>query len=371
MQTFNYDRLFNGETWLHNGHIVISDGQITHLAKGKLATADAHLEGEVIPGLIDVQVNGGGGVLLNHSPSVAGLQKMYQAHAQFGTSAMLPTLITDDIEVIEQTAQAISQARELAGILGVHFEGPHLSVPKKGAHSGEKIRPISSREWAVYERTDLGIKHLTVAAECVSVDDIKRLVANDVIVSIGHSNATYEQTMAAVAAGASGFTHLFNAMSPFTSREPGVVGAALLADEAWCGVICDGHHVAWPSLELAIKTKPRGKVMLVTDAMSLIGTDAMEFEFFNRKVLRDGDRLTSTTGELAGSHLDMISAVKNTAEHLDVSREEAIRMASLYPAQFLQRSDLGSINVGSKANFTILSDEFLVDSVYLQGKKIK
>jgi len=370
MQTYNFDRLFTGEVWLSDGHLVVSGGVITHLGEGKLASANHYLRGEVIPGLIDVQVNGGGGILLNQSPSVSGLEKMFAAHASFGTSAMLPTLITDDIEVIEQTAEAIANAKSLGGILGVHFEGPHLSVPKKGAHSGEKIRPISDREWAVYERADLGIKHVTVAAECVSTQDIKRLVNNDVIVSIGHSNASYEQTVAAVDAGATGFTHLFNAMSPFTSREPGVVGAALLEDDTWCGIICDGHHVSWPSLLLALKAKPQGKMMLVTDAMSLIGTDANEFDFFNRKVIRDGDRLTSTTGELAGSHLDMISAVKNTVENLQVTREEAIRMASLYPAQFLKRNDLGRIAVGSKANLTILREEFLVDSVYLQGEKV-
>ena len=298
---------------------------------------------------------------------------MMAAHAAFGTVAMLPTLITDDVEVIASAADAIAQAVEAKepGILGVHFEGPHLSVPKKGTHEESKIRPISEAEWAVYERTDLGIKMVTLAPECVEITDIERLVRAGVIVCLGHTNATFEETNAALAAGAKGFTHLFNAMSPFTSREPGVVGSALLADDAWCGIIVDRHHVSSGALKVALRSKPKGKLVLVTDSMSLIGTDDSEFEFFGRKVIRSGDRLNSTTGELAGSHLDMLAAVNNAATDLGLTFEEAVAMASEYPAQFVGASSLGSLRIGSAASWVQLNqDNTQVLATVIDGQTI-
>jgi N-acetylglucosamine-6-phosphate deacetylase len=357
IQHFHFKTLFDGRTWHNNVTVEVSNGIIVDLYD--CVEEHACSSGNVVPGFIDTQVNGGGGALFNFEANRDGLKTMMAAHAAYGTVAMLPTLITDDAEVIAAAAEAIAQAVEAKepGILGVHFEGPHLSVPKKGTHEESKIRPISDAEWAVYERTDLGIKMVTLAPECVELADIERLVRAGVIVCLGHTNATFEQANAALAAGAKGFTHLFNAMSPFTSREPGVVGSALLADDAWCGIIVDRHHVTSGALKVALRSKPKGKLVLVTDSMSLIGTDDSEFEFFGRKVIRSGDRLNSTTGELAGSHLDMLAAVNNASNDLGLSFEEAIAMASEYPAQFVGASTLGSLRVGSAASWVQLNED--------------
>jgi len=359
MNTFFFEQVFTGTQWQSNVLVKVSEGLVSEWIPDSEPMEGAHYFSKVALGTIDLQVNGGGGVLLNQSPSPAALSQMMSAHAQFGTTAMLPTLITDDVSVIEATADAIAKsiARQLPGVLGIHFEGPHLSVAKKGTHAGEKIRPISEREWAVYERDDLGVKLITLAPESVSVSDIKRMVRAEVKVFIGHSNASYDQTRAALDAGAVGFTHLYNAMSPFTSREAGVVGAALLDEHSWCGVINDGHHVSNEALKIALRMKPRGKVVLVTDAMSLIGTDDHQFKFFDRTVYRDGDRLTSTTGELAGSHLDFITAIRRTNELLGVGFDEAWRMASVYPAQCLGLSQRTELGLGACASWVHLSED--------------
>ncbi len=371
IQHFHFKALFDGRTWHNSVTVEVSDGLIVDMYD--CVKEDECLNGNVVPGFIDTQVNGGGGALFNFETNRDGLKTMMAAHASFGTVAMLPTLITDDVEVIAAAADAIAQAVEAKepGILGVHFEGPHLSVPKKGTHEESKIRPISEAEWAVYERTDLGIKMVTLAPECVEITDIERLVRAGVIVCLGHTNATFEETNAALAAGAKGFTHLFNAMSPFTSREPGVVGSALLADDAWCGIIVDRHHVSSGALKVALRSKPKGKLVLVTDSMSLIGTDDSEFEFFGRKVIRSGDRLNSTTGELAGSHLDMLAAVNNAATDLGLTFEEAVAMASEYPAQFVGASSLGSLRIGSAASWVQLNqDNTQVLATVIDGQTI-
>lgn len=367
--TFHAQRLFDGERFLTDVYFQARAGK-SHFLTSPQEQA-TRLEGLVVPGFIDVQVNGGGGAFFNAEPNLACLKKMVQAHGQFGTTAMMPTLITDDIKVMGAAADAIAQAisTQVPGIAGVHFEGPHLSLPKKGTHSEQFIRPISAAEMAIYERDDLGLKMLTLAPEHVSTADIKRLVAMDVKVSLGHTNADYATTMAALDAGADGFTHLFNAMSPFTSREPGVVGAALWHDNSWCGLIVDGHHLHPDSAKLAIRTKQRGKIMLVTDAMPPVGTDVTEFDFFDgRKVYRTGDRLNSSTGELAGSVLDMASAVRNTVNTLDISLGEALRMASLYPAQYLGlQHSKGRLLEGFDADFVVLDEQLQAQATYLGG----
>ncbi|MFY8349270.1 N-acetylglucosamine-6-phosphate deacetylase [Pseudoalteromonas sp. SSM20] len=370
--TYFATRLFTGEQFLENVSFVVENGVITEFVNGQAAGAIA-LTGTVVPGFIDVQVNGGGGAFFNADQSVECVDKIAKAHGQFGTTALLPTLITDSVEVMERAADATAQAikDKVPGIVGVHFEGPHLSMPKKGTHSEKFIRPISEAEFAVFERQDLGIKVVTLAPENVSVADIKRLVAAGVKVSIGHTNADYQTVLAALEAGADGFTHLYNAMSAFTSREPGVVGAALTDTQSWCGLIVDGHHVHPVSAKFAIDSKTRGKIMLVTDAMPPVGTDDMEFDFFDgRKVIRTGDRLNSTTGELAGSVLDMAGAVRNTINTLDVSYAEALRMASLYPAQYLGLgTQKGRLVAGADADFVVMSDDYYAQETYVAGAK--
>lgn len=372
MKTFyRATRLFTADKFLDNALFSVENG-VFHLETSTTGSV-IELDGLVAPGFIDVQVNGGGGAFFNAEQSTQCLDRIAKAHGQFGTTALMPTLITDKVETMQAAADATAKAicEGVAGVLGIHFEGPHLSFPKKGTHSEQFIRPISEQEFAIYARQDLGIKMVTLAPENVSIADIERLVACGVKVSLGHTNADYTTTMAALNAGADGFTHLYNAMSPFTSREPGVVGAALWHDNSWCGLIVDGHHVHPLSAQLAIRTKQRGKIMLVTDAMPPVGTDDMEFDFFDgRKVIRTGDRLNSSTGELAGSVLDMASAVRNTINTLDVSLSESLRMAALYPAEYLNLKKKGRLLDGFDADFVVLDEHQFVKATYIAGNAV-
>ena len=317
-------------------------------------------------------INGGGGAFFNAEQSVDCLAQIARAHGQFGSTANMPTLITDDIAIMRRAADAVAEAvaKNTPGILGVHFEGPHLSLPKKGTHSEQFIRPISNEEFAIYERDDLGIKMVTLAPENVSAADIKRLVAMGVKVSLGHTNADYETTMSALDAGADGFTHLFNAMSAFTSREPGVVGAALWHDSSWCGLIVDGHHLHPDSAKLAIRTKQRGKIMLVTDAMPPVGTDAEEFDFFDgRKVYRTGDRLIQY-GRISWQCVGYGQCCAQHRKYLDISLAESLRMASLYPAQYLGSTVQRSTLNGFDADFVALDEHQQVQATYIGGIRL-
>ncbi len=365
------DRIFDGTTMHHQAQLTVVNGMVGSIGKID-GSADEHIRGTICPGFVDLQVNGGGGALLNTHANVDGLKTMFAAHRQFGTTAMLPTLITDTVDVMEHAADAVASAmaQNVAGIIGVHFEGPHLSVAKKGAHSEEYIRGLSDAEWAVLSRRDLGQIAVTVAPENVSTQDITKMRDLGIKVFLGHSNADYQTAQAAIDAGASGFTHLFNAMSPFTSREPGMVGAALLNDNALCGLIVDGHHVDYTACKLALKNKPAGSLVLVTDAMSVVGTDIERFAFFDREIIRTGDKLNSTTGELAGSALDMATAVRNTVSYLDIDLEEALRMASLYPAKYLGLDHLiGQLVSESRADFIALDENLLVTHSWVAGQQ--
>lgn len=361
--------LFDGSHWHSNVELSWQHGRITAIRPATGAVQ----AGTLVPGFIDLQVNGGGGVLFNTAPSLATLRQMMQAHARFGTSAMLPTVITDSVAIMQQTADVVAQAiaAKQPGIIGLHFEGPHLSVPKKGVHPAEHIRPLSAAELALYQRTDIGHKLITVAPENVSPDQIKQLVAVGVQVWLGHSNADAATVQQALAAGAKGFTHLYNAMSPLTSREPGMVGVALTDADSWCGIILDGLHLHPTAARLALAAKPRGKLLLVTDAMSPVGTDETEFAFFSGKVVRDGNKLTNEAGALAGSVLDMASAVRYAIQTLAVEPGEALRMASLYPAEALGCADnRGRLGQGYLADMLLLDAQYQVQQNWVAGSSI-
>jgi len=371
---FHAQRLFDGQAFLDDQVLTIIDGKITAIDQ-ETGNVDVSVKGLVVPGYIDLQINGGGGALFNDSPSVENLKIIMSAHAKFGTTAMMPTLITDVVEVMQQAADAIAQAisEGIPGILGIHFEGPHLSIAKKGTHCADYIRPISDAEWQVLARQDIGQVIVTLAPETVGVEDIERMVALGIKVCLGHTNADYQTTQQAIDAGATGFTHLFNAMSPLQGREPGVVGAALLNNSTSCGLIVDGFHVDYASCKLAIQAKPQGKIFLVTDAMPPVGTDQTQFALYDRIVYVDNGKLTSTTGELAGSSLDMASAVKNTHEGLGIALDEALRMGSLYPAQYLYQDQgviRGELVEGKQADMVVLNDDLSVKETWISGQKI-
>lgn len=366
------DKVFDGQRFLTQASVEVANGQIVAVHDEVMPGA-IYYKGVLTAGFIDYHVNGGGGLLFNFDPVAETLSTMLMAHAKFGTTAILPTLITDNINTMVAAADAVASARKsnATGILGIHFEGPHLSVPKKGVHIESFIRPISEHEHALFSRTDLGVKLITLAPENVPDQDISTLLENDVKVSIGHTNADYDRAMMAIELGADGFTHLFNAMSPFASREPGVLGAALTADSAFCGIILDGHHMHYTSAKLAHKAKPKGKLLIVTDAMSTIGSDQKGFDFFGIEVVQEGDKLTTKEGTLAGSALDMVTAVKNAVEHVGIELDEALNMASLYPAQYLGVSEkMGSIQVGKQADLIIINDQFQVSNTWIAGELV-
>ena len=362
-------KLFDGERFYNNCRVTINNGKILAI-EPNVPDSQVNYQGLLVPGYIDLQVNGGGGVLFNSTPTVEGIKAIFAAHNKFGTTAMLPTFITDNVDQMALAAQAISDAinEGVTGIVGVHFEGPHLSVAKKGAHIAEYVRPISEAEWEILSRKDLGKIIVTIAPETVQADDISRMVSLGIKVCIGHTNADYKTAQQAVDAGASGFTHLYNAMSALTSREPGVVGCALLNDHTYSGLIIDGHHVDYTSCEIALKAKAQGSVFLVTDAMPPVGTEDNQFAFFDRTVYLHDGKLTSTTGELAGSVLDMATAVKNCRKFAHQSLDEALRMASLYPANYINESHhRGRLTVNHCADMVLLDDNFNVQKTWVGG----
>ena len=375
-QTLYFERLFTGSRFVDNVAVTIVDGKIIEMSVDTQVdnqVSSKQIKGLAVPGFIDVQVNGGGGVLFNDAPTVASIGQIAAAHAQFGTCGLLPTLITDKVDVMAQAANAVAEAIASGdrSILGIHFEGPHLSVAKKGVHSEQLIRSITDAEFEVLLRKDIGIRVVTVAPENVAIEDIRTLVNDGVKVCLGHSNADYDTVLKALAAGASGFTHLFNAMSAMQSREPGMVGAALADDNSWCGLILDGHHVATGSAKVALKAKGADKIMLVTDAMPPVGTQMQSFPFFGTEVHRSGNRLNVDSGALAGSVLDMASAVKYCINHVEASPQNAYRMASTSPAAFLGLDKmLGQLKVGFDASFVVLDEQHSVSQTWIAGENV-
>ena len=330
----------------------------------------------LVPGFIDIQVNGGGGVLLNEQPDVEGIRTICAAHARFGTTALLPTLITDSREVTATTIAAGLAAREarVPGFLGLHLEGPHLSVARKGAHDPAFIRPMEQADLdrIVAARRGLDVLLTTLAPENATNNQIAALHAAGVTVSLGHSDSGYETAAAAVEAGARMMTHLFNAMSQLGNREPGMVGAALDLGHLNAGLIADGYHVHPVSIGAALRAKRGpGRIFLVTDAMSPIGTDMTSFFLNGREIFREGGRLTLADGTLAGADIDMASCVRYMRDTVGVELEEALRMASLYPAEAIGMTGRkGRLTHGHDADFAVIDGGVNVVATWIGGTPV-
>ncbi|WP_213980820.1 N-acetylglucosamine-6-phosphate deacetylase [Sphingomonas sp. dw_22] len=369
----------NGRVLLAEGFrddvaVLVEDGRIAAILPAADLPANAvrhDLAGRMlVPGFIDTQVNGGGGVLFNDEPTIEGIAAIAAAHRRFGTIGLLPTLISDDISVVRRAVAAVDAAIEagVPGVLGIHIEGPFLNIDRRGIHLPEKIRRIDEESLGVLTSLKHGRTLVTLAPEQTSPDVIRRLVDAGVIVAAGHSNATYEQAIAAAGAGLTGITHLFNAMSPLTSRAPGLVGAALERDDLIAGIIVDGHHVSPVTLKLALRCKPPESLMLVTDAMPSVGSDASEFTLQGRRILVRGGMCTDADGTLAGSNLDMASAVRNAVSMLGVSLATAIAMASRSPARLLRlTTERGRIAPGQAADFVALNDSLRIAGTWIAG----
>ncbi|MCR9135333.1 MAG: N-acetylglucosamine-6-phosphate deacetylase [Alphaproteobacteria bacterium] len=372
--------VFDGELWHRDSAVLHENGQI----KGILPVGDIAEtiplqrldEGHLVPGFVDLQVNGGGGALLNDDPTVEAIETICRAHAPYGTTALLPTLITDTPEMTRRAVDAAKMAleRPVAGCLGLHLEGPHLSKARRGAHDPQLIREAMETDIVELIEAARGLDNLlvTMAPESVSTDQVRQLVAGGVRVSLGHSAADYGKATAMIEAGAHMVTHLFNAMSPLGHREPGVVGAALETGSVYAGLIADGYHVDPATMAIALRAKRGpGKIFLVTDAMSTIGTDLRSITLNGREITRADGRLTLADGTLAGADIDMISSVRVLMDSVGLPLDEALRMASLYPAEAMGVSDsVGSLKAGRRADFVQLTPELEIGEVWICGNSV-
>ncbi|WP_332303627.1 N-acetylglucosamine-6-phosphate deacetylase [Rhizobium sp. GR12] len=370
-------RIFDGAAW-HDGKVLLTqDGHVAAISDGVPAEAEAiDADGLLIaPGFIDLQVNGGGGVMFNNQPDVTGIARICSAHAQFGTTGLMVTLITDRPDVTSKAAQAGIAALKahVPGFLGLHFEGPHLSVPRKGTHDPALIRKMETADLEVLIgcKAKLPFVMTTIAPENTTVEQVAALRQAGIVVSLGHTDAGLDVATAYADAGASMVTHLFNAMSPLGHREPGLVGAALANGKLDCGLIADGFHVDPAAIGIALRAKNGpAHIFLVTDAMSTIGTDDDGFELNGRRVYRNGGRLTLADGTLAGADIDMLSCIRFMLEKMEMPLEEALRMASAYPAQAIGASAKGKLLPGFDADFVMLTPDLQMHSTWISGEKI-
>jgi N-acetylglucosamine-6-phosphate deacetylase len=365
-------RALSAQGWRDDAAVIVENGRIVELATRIPPNAEVRdLSGRILlPGFIDCQVNGGGGVLFNDQPDVDGIRAIGAAHRRFGTTGFLPTLISDTADKMRAAIGAVDAAiaENVPGVLGIHLEGPFLSRARKGVHAEKYLHAPDESELRLAESLHRGVTLLTLAPECVPGDAIRQLARAGVIISAGHSNADYATVRVALDSGVRGFTHLFNAMSPLTSRAPGVVGAALDDPDSWCGVIVDGHHVDAASLRVALKAKPRGRIFLVTDAMPPVGAADPSY-VLNGETITARDGICQTAdGTLAGSALNMIDAVRNAIDMLGVPLDEAARMASTYPAEFLGLGAThGRIEAGCCATFTVVDQDLRVTETWIDG----
>ncbi len=373
-------RIFDGTSWHEDAALVFAGSRIEAIRPmAELPEGIDRIDAEgglIVPGFIDLQVNGGGGVLLNEEQTVAGLRQICAAHAKFGTTALLPTLITDTYEITSRTVEAGKQAKTegVPGFLGLHLEGPHLSVARKGAHDPKLIRPMEEKdiELMLSCRDVFDAMMITIAPENVTAEQAARLAQAGFMVSLGHTDTTCEVAKTYAEAGVRTVTHLFNAMSPLGHREPGVVGAALDIGSLHVGIIADGIHVHPAAMGVALRAKKGpGRIFIVTDAMSTIGTDMKSFTLNGREILRRDGRLTLADGTLAGADIDMISSVRFAHAALGLPIEEALRMASAYPAEAAYLADRkGALKPGFDADFALLTAELGMKSTWIGGVKV-
>ncbi|HUK01073.1 MAG TPA: N-acetylglucosamine-6-phosphate deacetylase [Steroidobacteraceae bacterium] len=324
----------------------------------------------LVPGFIDIQVNGGGGVLFNDHPDSESIRAIGAAHRRFGTTGFLPTLISDDLTMIARAIAAVQEAIDarVPGVLGIHIEGPFLNRARRGVHDEKHLRPLDAGAISSLCGLKRGRTLLTLAPEMTAPELIGALTAQGVVVCAGHSDATFAEVTSAIGAGLRGFTHLFNAMSPLTAREPGMVGAALYDDTTWCGIIVDGHHVDPVTLRLALRCKRHDRFMLVTDAMPAVGSPADSFVLQGRTIRVVDGVCRDEDGTLAGTALDMAGALRNAISLLGLDLNAALRMTSEYPADFLGLGhELGRIAPHHRANFALLDDELQVVRTWIDG----
>lgn len=371
-------RIFTGEEFLDDYALVLAGEKIDALlprAQLDPSIPQTLLVGGVLAaGFIDLQVNGGGGAFFTNDTSVSAIQTILDGHRPTGTTSLLPTLISDTREVHQAGVKAVADAvaAGMKGVLGVHVEGPFFDMARRGAHNERYIRAMEQADidWLVASvkgQHDFKVM-LTLAPEHAAPGQIKQLTSAGVVICAGHTDAHYESVVNALKEGLSGFTHLYNAMRPTTGREPGVVGAALEDANSWCGIIIDTYHVHAASARIAYSAKPKGKMYLVTDAMSTVGSPEKSFQIYGETIYEKDGCLVNAEGRLAGSAIGMIDAVRLNTTWVGVELAESLRMASLYPAQFMQVDDyLGRIANGYRADLVHFTDDYRVTHTWVAG----
>jgi len=355
------ERLFDGQTLRSGMALGLSGGRVATVVPAAGLAGGRAVAGTISPGFVDLQVNGGGDVLMNTTPTSAGMAAIAAAHRRFGTVALLPTVITDAPEVLDAAVAAALEAVGLPGILGLHIEGPHLSLARRGTHAARFVRPMDAVTVTQVRRLrDAGIAvMITVAPEGVQPGQIAALAAMGAVVSLGHSDTTAESARAALDEGATCFTHLFNAMSPMLSRSPGVTGACINS-QAYAGIICDGHHVADEMVGLAIRARPvPDRMFLVSDAMSTVG-GSDRFTLYGEEVRLVDGRLVNAEGSLAGAHVTMALSVARLIRVVGIAPELALRMAVTVPATLIGAGLQAGVMGRDLADLIVLDADWVV-----------
>ncbi|WP_062116709.1 N-acetylglucosamine-6-phosphate deacetylase [Aureimonas sp. AU40] len=369
--------IFDGVRTRRNAALIVKDGMVEGIAESVDLDPDLPVErldgGTLAPGFVDIQVNGGGGVLLNDRPDVEGVRAICEAHLGFGTTSLLPTVITDREEVTFAAIEGVrtALARHVPGCGGIHVEGPFIALKRKGAHDPACVRVMTDEDVAKLCAVDVRPFLITVATESVTPEQIATLSRAGIHVSIGHCDGSYDDVMAAISAGASCVTHLFNAMSQLGHRTPGVAGAALDSPDVWASIIADGHHVHPAMVELALRAKKgENRMIAISDAMPTVGSEGQVFELGGRRATRNGGKLTLDDGTLAGCDISMLDAVTYLVRTIGLSLEEALRMATANPSRLLRReADRGFLKAGSPADLVWLRDDLSLGRLWLHGRE--
>ena len=371
MRIFVGARLFDGFGWRDDGALVTQGGKIRALVPYAERPSGETVDlggGMLAPGFVDWQVNGGGGHLFNDAPTPETIRAIVAAHRSFGTTALAPTVITDAASVLEAALEAGRQ--EVAGSLGVHVEGPFIDARRKGAHPVQHIRRMTEDDADALIAARARV--VTLAPASVSLEMIRRLAAAGIVVSLGHSEATAPEARACFDAGVRAVTHLFNAMSPLTSRAPGVVGAALTDERVFAGFIADGLHVEALAGRLAYRLKGASRLTLVSDAMPPAAGGPDAYELGGRRVERRGPSLTLEDGTLAGAVITMHDAVRFAVREWDAPLGDALKMATSSPARLLRvEGRHGVLAPGARADLVWLGDELELRGVWFGGERVE
>jgi len=376
-QAITGSKLFNGKKFIEHKALLIDDQHIAGIVNEDAIPTNYQVQkldgGILSPGFIDLQVNGGGGKLFNNSPDKESLNTIISAHQYFGTTSIMPTVISDSLNILQKCTDIISnEINNNHSLLGIHIEGPFFNVKYRGVHQKQYINTINASYLNLFETLNKFPVMLTLAPECISIKQLKHLKSLGFKILAGHTDANYDQLEEAVKYGLDGFTHLFNAMGQISAREPGVVGSALDFDETSASIIVDLHHVHPSLINLSFKQKPKGKLFFVSDSMATINHGEPSFELYDEVVSESNGRIINSEGKLAGSSITQIDAIKNAYQKCSIPLENAISMATLYPAEYLGVSDyIGQLKKGYRADLAHFDSNFHVQNVWLAGKQIK